>query len=274
MKHRNRSIFVVMLALSLILTLLSGCTSKEEKNAAIAECTKEYDRVMDEQEALEDAISQCDELIEKAEPAYEPETLTALETATTDARNSIVEDVEVPEGKIEEIQVATEKMADISYVDALEKLNGAKEEYETSVKIMQQITNPSEEFVISRLKDVEGITNYSGVTEENDPNELLHKAGGYNAAVVFEYDKVDPSQPYGDTLVEKGVDAGGTIEVFETVEEAEKRDAYISTFDGSPLRPGSHKVLGTIVIRISDYLTATQQKELEELLVKAFTAIN
>ena len=184
-----------------------------------------------------------------------------------------MEDVAVPEGKIEEIQAATKEMAEISYEDALEDLNKAKEEYETSVKIMQQITNPSEEFIISRVKDIEGITNYSAVTEENDPNELLHKAGGYNAAVVFEYDKVDPSQPYGDTLVEKGADAGVKIEVFETAEEAEKREAYLSTFDGSPLRPGSHKVIGSIVIRISDYLTATQQKELEELLIEAFTTL-
>ena len=273
MKKSSRTPLVVLLALSLMLTLLSGCTSREEKNAAIAECTSEYDRIMEEQEALEDAISQCEELVEAAEPAYDPETLTALETATTDARSSIVEDVAVPEGKIEEIQAATKEMAEISYEDALEDLNKAKEEYETSVKIMQQITNPSEEFVISRLKDIEGITNYAAVTEENDPNELLHKAGGYNAAIVFEYDKVDPSEPYGDTLVEKGVDAGGTIEVFETAEEAEKRENYISAFDGSALRPGSHKVLGSIVIRISDYLTATQQKELEELLIEVFTAL-
>ncbi len=41
-----------------------------------------------------------------------------------------------------------------------------------------------------------------------------------------------------------------------------KRDSYLASFDGAGmLNSGSHKVLGTIVIRTSTKLTATQQNE-------------
>ncbi|RGC24774.1 hypothetical protein DWX41_21200, partial [Hungatella hathewayi] len=49
---------------------------------------------------------------------------------------------------------------------------------------------------------------------------------------------------------------------FSSHAHAEKRNTYLSAFDGAGmLNPGSHTVLGTIVIRTSDKLTATQQNE-------------
>ena len=63
-------------------------------------------------------------------------------------------------------------------------------------------------------------------------------------------------------IVDKGTQGGGCIEVYANVEDAEKRNTYLSAFDGAGmLNPGSHTVLGTIVIRTSDKLTATQQDE-------------
>ncbi len=39
------------------------------------------------------------------------------------------------------------------------------------------------------------------------------------------------------------------------------------------LNPGSHNVYGTLVIRTSDELTATQQKKLEKKVLKALTKL-
>ena len=122
---------------------------------------------------------------------------------------------------------------------------------ETSIKQFKQLTNPSEEFVISRIQPLEGITGVAAATEENDINGQFNKAGGYTAQVFFSYSLVDQSTTYGNTLLEKGTDAGGSIEVYKTVEDAEKRDTYLSAFDGSVLASGSHKVVGTLVVRTS-----------------------
>lgn len=47
-------------------------------------------------------------------------------------------------------------------------------------------------------------------------------------------------------------------------QEAEKRNTYLSAFDGGILDPGSHYVYGTVVIRTSRHLTASQQTALTE----------
>ena len=270
MKKVRRAIGILLSGL-LVMSLMSGC-SNEEKEAAIASFNAECERINGEAADLEALISECEGLIEAAAEPYEPETMTALETATTKARAIIQELPELP-GKTEEIVAAVDELKCISYHDEAENLTSAKDSYETSVKIMEQITNPDEAFVISCLEKIEGITGYSAATEEHDVNGNLHKQGGPTSAVVFEYDKVDQSQTYGADLIEKGTDAGGQIEVYETAEIAQNRDSYLGSFDGSILANGSHVVLGTMVIRTSNLLTATQQKELESALVQVFTTL-
>lgn len=221
---------------------------------------------------MQELIADCEGLIEVAAEPYEPETFTALQTATTKASASIQELPEQP-SKTEEIVAATADLEKISYVSEAEALSAAKDAYETSLRIMEQITNPDEAFVISCLEQIEGITGYAAATEDNDPNGQLNKQGGYTSAVVFSYDKVDQSQAYGNTILEKGTDCGGQIEVYETVENANKRNDYLAAFDGGVLSSGSHVVLGTIVVRTSNLLTATQQKDLETSLVQVFTTL-
>ena len=139
---------------------------------------------------------------------------------------------------------------------------------------MEQITNPDEAFVISCLEQIDGITGYAAATEDNDPNGKLHKQGGYTSAVYFSYDQVNQSLVSGNTIIEKGTEGGGQIEVYATAEDAQRRSDYLGSFDGTALCSGSHTVLGTILIRTSDQLTATQQKELEAALIEAFTTLH
>ena len=58
-------------------------------------------------------------------------------------------------------------------------------------------------------------------------------------------------------------------EVYETKEYAETRNAYLAGFDGTVFSSGSHTVCGTIVVRTSDKLTATQQQVLEDDIISA-----
>lgn len=271
MSRKALRIIYVLALLILAVSVLAGC-SNEEKEAAITAFNTECERINSETATLQDLITECEGLIEAAAEPYEPETFTELQTATTKASASIQELPQQP-GKTEDIISATEDLAKISYTSETDALTAARDSYQTSLKIMEQITNPDEAFVISCLEQIEGITGYAAVTEDNDPNGQLNKQGGYTAAVVFSYDKVDQSQAYGSTIIEKGTDCGGQIEVYETAENAAKRNSYLASFDGGILSSGSHTVLGTMVVRTSNLLTATQQKDLEAALIQVFTTL-
>lgn len=140
------------------------------------------------------------------------------------------------------------------------------------------MTSPEEAFVIQRLTGLPNITGVQAATEDNDPNEQLNKAGGYTSDVYFSSDLVDSSKTYADTeyaggIIQVGTDGGGSIEVFATEDDANKRDAYLALFDGTPLTSGYHKVVGTCVIRLSQYLTATQQEALAQEIVDSLTRL-
>ena len=71
-----------------------------------------------------------------------------------------------------------------------------------------------------------------------------------------------------------GTDGGGAIEVFATAKEANVRNDYLASFDGGMFASGSHYVEGTCLIRTSNYLNGTQQKELTAKITEALIAID
>lgn len=106
----------------------------------------------------------------------------------------------------------------------------------------------------------------------------MHKEGGYTATIYFESKKVNQSKvytsgEYDDVLIDKGTDAGGAIEVYAKEEDAEKRQEYLATYDGTIFANGTHTVIGTVLVRTSNELTASQQKELEQKVIKALTKL-
>ncbi len=155
------------------------------------------------------------------------------------------------------------------YNSVIAQLSDSKATLEASIVQMQQVTNPSEKFVIERLKNLPGIVGVQAVTEDNDPNGNLNKQGGYTATVYFLSTLIDQGSVFGRDIVDKGTEGGGAIEVYRRVEDAETRNRYLAAFDGGPISSGSHKVIGTVVIRTSDRLTATQQSTLEASIRKA-----
>lgn len=118
---------------------------------------------------------------------------------------------------------------------------------ENSIKQLKQITNPSEDFVVERLKQIKSISGVEAVTEKTDINRLLNKNGGYTACVYFSSKKVKQDYVYGNTIAEKGTEGGGAIEVFASAKDAKKRESYLASFDGNGMMDsGSHVVLGTV----------------------------
>lgn len=128
---------------------------------------------------------------------------------------------------------------------------------------------PTQSYVINCLEKIPGVMEVEAVTEANDPNNLLNKIGGYYASIYFSYQLIDQADLLGYTLIDKGVDAGGCIEVYKTTNEASKRNEYLAAFDGTFLTSGSHKVVGTLVVRTSNKLLSSQQKFLESNIIAA-----
>ena len=131
------------------------------------------------------------------------------------------------------------------------------------------VDKPTQEYVIQCLEKVPGILEIEAVTEDTDPMKNLNKPGWYYAHIYFSYEFVNQEDVYGDDLIDKGTDAGGSIELYKTKSEAEDRNEYLAAFDGGVLSSRSHTVIGTCVVRTSDELTATQQKQLENNIIFA-----
>lgn len=163
-----------------------------------------------------------------------------------------------------------------------------------------KLVNPSEDYVISCLKTVNSITDIEAATETHDPNGKLNKQGGYTAAIYFRIEQIeiteeapewDDSVVYSylvvngeknhlildegessDSPVDVGTKGGGQIEVYSSANDAKKRDEYLSSFDGTAFTSGYHTVVGSMVIRTSEYLTASQQQQLADDVINALKA--
>lgn len=263
----------VVVIFGIISMIFTGCG--EERKAAIAAYNSESSRIQAEQALLEKTIADSQALIDSKEKPYNNSTIPALETAVTNAKASIVE-IPKKEGNAEEINaLVNDRLKKISYIKANETLLDVKTELEDSIKIMKQVTNPSEAFVINRIKDIDTITGYAAVTEENDPNENLNKPSGYTAAIFFASSQIkDKDKRWLDgTIIENGTAGGGCIEVYATEDDAIKRRDYLAIFDGTRTASGTHTVVGTVLVRTSNCLTASQQKTLKKEIIDNLTQL-
>lgn len=211
---------------------------------------------------LTSAMNDAQKILDKKEAVYDNTTKEAFITALSDAKAAQHKIPDLPK-KTADINAETKKLSEpLDYSSVINAISEKQTAYQNSVLQMKQITNPNEDFVIQRLKGIPNISGYQAVTEDHDPNGNLNKQGGYTSTVYFSTPLIDQSSVYGNDIVDKGTECGGAIEVYASEEDAEKRDSYLASFDGAGmLNSGSHKVLGTIVIRTSTKLTATQQNE-------------
>lgn len=192
------------------------------------------------------------------------------EQITEEAQGVLNKDASL-KGEIEQLRDKETELPIISQSDTLPTdLFNCAGAFIDSIEIQRQITQPTEAWVKERLKNIESITGMQEVTPDHDPNRHLGQEGWYTACVYFSVDSIDQSAIEGDDIVDKGTVAGGAIEVFETAEDAEARDNYLTDFDNTLLQPGSHYVLGTMVVRTSRRLEAEAQIELTDTIVGEF----
>ena len=254
---------------------------------------------------MTDAVKDAQAVIDSGAIPYDESTLSNLKDALASATDS---EIEIPEKlpaeeKMEEVSddlkkeelgiIAAKaglKLDDLKaisipdtpsvpdYDDIINNLETAVSEFNDSVSVMEQISAPSDDVVMKKLEKVETIEKMGAVTEDHDPNGKLGKQGGYIGCIFFRDSQVDQGKLSisGDREdpIDVGTQGGGAIEIFGNVDEAEARNAYLANFDGTILESGSHYVFGTMVIRTSAELTASQQTELTDKIKEAFLSVD
>lgn len=221
---------------------------------------------------LDAAVSNADTLVNNKDTALDETLRSALETSISDTKAVKCDIPEMPSA-LEKIEAKTEEFKKIDYTDALAKLDMAYKTLDKSIKQYALVNNPKASYIIECLGKVTNVVNISAVTEDNDPNGHLNKAGGYTAQVYFSSDLVNQSSVFGTTVIDKGTECGGSIEVYPTVEDVKKRNDYLATYDGGILASGSHRVIGTCLVRLSDKLTASEQTAMEKNIIKILTYV-
>lgn len=257
----------------IIMFALAGCDSEETK-AAKEGFNNEVERVQASYNALTAEITTAEELVVTEERPLDETLKPALEDTISDAKTVEFKSPSMPSG-IDNINAATEELKNTSFDDKTQALKDAETALSNSIEQRKLVTAPSEAFVIERLRGIDGVGEIAALTEETDNNGLLGKAGTYYAKIDFASPWIkDPYSIYsGRSVAENSTDGGGSVEVFETEELAQKRNDYLGAFDGGMFASGSHKVLGTLIVRTSNELTASQQKKLEADIIASLTKL-
>lgn len=264
---------LLLMAAILAAACLLGCDSaKSDAQIAFSEASAE---LQEKNAEIDDAIYDIQTVMDSEIKPLDESTLTVADEAIAKAQAVKVEAPNIADNA-EAINEQVDELRAVDYSKQMEGIAKAKNDLENSIKQREQVTNPSEAFILERLANVDHVKTPVAATEDNDPNGLLHKQGGYNVSVFFDTDLFDSSgvpEAYGVGVVGKGVEGGGEIEVYENEHDAIARDEYISSFDGTFLAPGSHYVIGTVVIRTSKNLTASQQDELTRAIANELTRL-
>lgn len=154
----------------------------------------------------------------------------------------------------------------------------SEEETTSSVSITEEseidlTITPTEEYIISCLESTPNIVEVVAATEDNDPNDKLNTEGGYYSAVFFSLDLIDLDEDiYGETVLDQATQGGGCIEAYNTVEDAEERNDYLSKFDNKLMfSSGYHELVGTLVVRTSKELTKEQNEIVMSNIISVLT---
>lgn len=275
-KPKQRKRLLIALSIILAIAVVGGIVTwyfqiKKPHDKAVAAFDVAINALEEQNAALDKSIESVQTIIDSGDQPYKKTTLTAAKNSISSANDAKVAVPEMPK-KTDDIISKTRHLTPVvNYTKEIKALSTSQEALKKSIQQYKQVTKPTKDFVIKRLKNIQSVSDVKAVTEDNDPNQQLGKQGGYTAAVYFISDQVKGVD--GKDSIKKGTDGGGCIEVYASAKEAKQRDAYLSAFDGGAFSSGSHHVIGTVVIRTSAELTASQQKKLEKQITEQLIAI-
>jgi hypothetical protein len=130
-----------------------------------------------------------------------------------------------------------------------------------SVQSQPWTTKTAAQIVQAMRPTIPQVTKVTVWTETTDANQLLGRPNQYTSAASL----ADKRAPAGET----GVDAGATVEVFATLDDAQQRADYIAAIkQGGLMGTEYHTIAGTALLRVTGTLTPTASR----VYAAAFTA--
>lgn len=113
---------------------------------------------------------------------------------------------------------------------------------------------------------VDSATDVTEITEDNDPNDLIGRPNGYNAAAVID----DEGGKSGQDL---GIDSGATVEQWDSTSDAQERSDYIQEIQkegGGLLGSEWNYVHEEFLLRVSGELKPSVADEYEAAFNELF----
>lgn len=131
---------------------------KKPHDEAVANFNKAVSALKESNKPLDEAVSSLKSVIDSKEEPLDPATLTTAKGKLSDAKKSEMKVPEMPK-KTNDINEATKKISTIpDYSNIIAALSEAQTNLENSIKQLKQVTNPSEDFVVERLKQIKSIS--------------------------------------------------------------------------------------------------------------------
>ena len=272
-------------------------------NEKVAAYEEKSSQIAAENQKLTAVIDELQSIVSSGEKPYDPNAISVANTAINEGKIALIEipkwedkglkaaedynifqagtmkkDSESVKTYTTELTGIIESMQIPDHTEVIEVVNKGKAALEFSIKQMKQVTCPSESFVLERItniRDQAGMTDVIALTEDNDPENYIGKAGWYTAKIIFRHKDVEH---YGLesgllTLSEVGNPAGGCVEVYRTEEDAQRRADELKSQEGTARSPGARVICGTMVIRVSDDLKTSYQQELLTLITNEMLRI-
>ncbi len=256
------------------------CAEIEKKNAELQETIDTLQGVIDTGEKPYDAttITDANSAINNGKiamvslPAWDkimPKESSEYNFLQTNKMNEEISAITASTAELEQL---TNSLQIPDYSSVIASIGEAQNKLERSIRQMKQVTCPEESFVLQRvtnIRDAAGMIDVISLTEDNDPENYIGKAGWYTVKVIFHHKDVEH---YGLdngllTLNEVGNPAGGCIEVYRTEEDVQRRADELKSQEGTVRSPGARVICGTVLVRVSDDLKASYQQELLDLIV-------
>lgn len=264
---RKPSASVYLIFAALIVVVVVVCVwwfaYQRPHNKAVSDFNAATASVQAKNTELDIALARIGKLTKSNSEPLDSQTLLNAKHSITAAKRQERSIGKIP-SKTADIEARTIELGrPLNYDAAIADLDKHRTALDASLRQMKQVTNPTSDFVVSRLKGVPNVENPLPVAMTHDPNGNLNKPRSYVAAIYFASPEVDHSVFDTADVIDNGTDGGGQIEVYKTAADVQKRNTYLSAFDGGGMMDsGSHVVLGTMLIRTSRYLNAEQQAAL------------
>lgn len=169
------------------------------------------------------------------------------------------------------LEEAVASMSAVNYDEASGRMRSFLDE---SRKKYRRVSKPNEEYIISCLERVPGLTKIRAGTEKTVGWSDYDKNGSFYSCVFFNHEDVDLSLRETEPIVDIYLDRGGQIEAYSSVKAAKTKFDTLQSYQGTPIGMGYNVLVGTVIVRVSDLLDEATQKELSQRIIEELTNLD